>query len=159
MQQMAAEGQSDKMTSDMEEHMKQRCVTEFLHVEKMAPTDIHWHLLNIDGNQTVDVNTVGNEWCVSAVVTAMWKTSHVVDGCAQMSHREMKNASQSAHLHESVDYNQETVYRVEYWLQCIGSDGAVLDYCKVCTRWCKCSHRSGRTPYANFSGPTAPIWG
>ena len=41
MQQMAAEGQSDKMTSDMEEHLKQRCVTEFLHVEKMAPTDIH----------------------------------------------------------------------------------------------------------------------
>ena len=38
---MAAEGQSDKMVSDMEAHVKEKCVTEFLHVEKMAPTDIH----------------------------------------------------------------------------------------------------------------------
>ena len=34
---MAAEGQSDKMVSDMEVHMKHRCVTEFHHEEKMAP--------------------------------------------------------------------------------------------------------------------------
>ena len=40
MQQMAAEVQSDKMASDMEEHMKQRCVTEFLHVEKIASIHI-----------------------------------------------------------------------------------------------------------------------
>ena len=38
---VAAEGQSDNKASDMEVWMKQRCVTEFLHVEKMAPTDIH----------------------------------------------------------------------------------------------------------------------
>jgi len=30
---MAAEGESNKVT-DMEVHMKQRCGTEFLHVEK-----------------------------------------------------------------------------------------------------------------------------
>ena len=36
---MIAEGQSDKMVSDMEVYMKQRCVTEFLHVEKRAHTD------------------------------------------------------------------------------------------------------------------------
>ena len=29
MQQMAAEGQSDKMVPDMEVHMKQRCGTEY----------------------------------------------------------------------------------------------------------------------------------
>ena len=56
--QMAAEGQSDTMASDMEVCMKQRCVTEFLHVEKMSPTDIHGHLLNVSGDQTVDVSTV-----------------------------------------------------------------------------------------------------
>ena len=33
VQQMAAEGQPDKMTSDVEMHMKQRYVTEFLHGE------------------------------------------------------------------------------------------------------------------------------
>jgi len=38
---MAVEGQSDKMMSDMEVPMKQRSVTEFLHEEKDAPTDIN----------------------------------------------------------------------------------------------------------------------
>ena len=50
MWQMAAEGQSDKMVSDLEVWMKQRSDTEFLRVEKMAPADIHWHLLNICGD-------------------------------------------------------------------------------------------------------------
>ena len=44
VQEMAAEGQSDKIASDMEVWMKQRCVTEFYHAEKITPTDIHWHL-------------------------------------------------------------------------------------------------------------------
>ena len=39
--QMAAEGQSDTMASDMEVHMKQRCGTEFLREEKMATINIH----------------------------------------------------------------------------------------------------------------------
>ena len=43
--------------------MKQRCATEFFHVEKMAPTDIHWHLQNVYGNQTLDMNTV-RQWVV-----------------------------------------------------------------------------------------------
>ena len=60
---MAAEGQSDKIASDREACMKQRCVTEFLHEEKMAPTDIHEHLLNTDGDQPVDVGTV-RQWVV-----------------------------------------------------------------------------------------------
>ena len=55
---MAAEGQSDKTVSVMEMHMKQRCVAEFLYVEKMAPTDVHHHLLDVSGNQSVDVSTV-----------------------------------------------------------------------------------------------------
>lgn len=51
---MAAEGHSDTKASDMEVHMKQKCGTEFLHVEKMAFTDIHQRLLKVYGNQTVD---------------------------------------------------------------------------------------------------------
>jgi len=47
---MAAEGHSDTMAADMEAWMKQRCV---LHVEKRAPTDIHQHLLNVNGDQMV----------------------------------------------------------------------------------------------------------
>jgi len=44
---MAVEGQPDKMVSDMEACMKQRCVTEFRHEEKIAPVDIQQHLLNV----------------------------------------------------------------------------------------------------------------
>ena len=43
---MAAEGKSDTMASDMEVHMKQSRDIEFHHAEKMAPIDIHLHLLN-----------------------------------------------------------------------------------------------------------------
>jgi len=55
---MTAEGQSNKMASATEVRMKQRCVIEFLHVEKIAPHDIHQCLLNVYGDQTVDVSTV-----------------------------------------------------------------------------------------------------
>ena len=34
VQQMMAEGQPDRMASNMEMHMKQRCVIEFLHAGK-----------------------------------------------------------------------------------------------------------------------------
>ena len=37
---MTAEGQSDKLASDMEVRMKQRCVIEFLHAENIAPNEI-----------------------------------------------------------------------------------------------------------------------
>ena len=46
----AAEGQSDKMVSDMEVRMKRGCVIKFLHLIKMEPADIHWCLLNIYGS-------------------------------------------------------------------------------------------------------------
>ena len=59
---MAAEGQSDKMAFDMEVHIKQRYVTELLHKEKTAPTDIHWYLLDIYGNQIVTVKV--RQWVV-----------------------------------------------------------------------------------------------
>ena len=45
--QVAAEGQSDSTVSDMEVHMEQMGVTEFLHMEKFLSTDIHWCLLNL----------------------------------------------------------------------------------------------------------------
>jgi hypothetical protein len=46
------------MASDMEECTKQRNVIEFLHAEKIGPIDIHRRLLNVYGDQTVDVSTV-----------------------------------------------------------------------------------------------------
>ena len=38
---IAAERQTDRMQSDMEVYIKQRCGTEFLHVEKMTSIGIH----------------------------------------------------------------------------------------------------------------------
>ena len=55
---MATQGQCDKMASDVQVPLRQRCVTEFLHMEKIAPTDIHGHLLSIDGDKSMDVSTV-----------------------------------------------------------------------------------------------------
>ena len=54
---MAEEMQSDRMAADMDTGMKQRGAAQFLHVEKMAPIDIHQYLLNVYGDQTVDVST------------------------------------------------------------------------------------------------------
>ena len=61
---MAAEGRSDKMVSGREVDMKQRCVIEFLHTEKMAPTNIYQCLLDFYGDQMVSVSTV-RQWVVS----------------------------------------------------------------------------------------------
>ena len=55
----AAEGQSDNLASDMVVQMKQKCVTGFLHAEKMVANDIHQCFLNIHEDQTVEVSTVG----------------------------------------------------------------------------------------------------
>ena len=74
VQQMTAEGQSDRMVSDMELYIKPRGETEFLCAEKMALIDIHCLLWNAYGNS-------GCEHCeaaggVSAVVTATWGHLH-----------------------------------------------------------------------------------
>ena len=57
---MAAEGQSDKWWLMVEVQMEQRGGIEFLHGEKMAPSDNHQHLLNADGDPPVD----GAQWGV-----------------------------------------------------------------------------------------------
>ena len=45
------------MASDVEVHIKQKSVTEFLYAENSAPTGILW-LLNVFGDQTVGVSSV-----------------------------------------------------------------------------------------------------
>ena len=58
---MAAEGQPDRMASEVKVHMKQKTGIEFLHVKKMAPVDTDPLSLNIYGDQTVDISTV-KQW-------------------------------------------------------------------------------------------------
>jgi len=61
---MAAEGQSDRMVSDMGVYIKQRGGVEFLHAETVAPIDIHWCFLNVYGDQTEDVVGTVRWWVV-----------------------------------------------------------------------------------------------
>ena len=48
-------------------------MNEFLHAEKIAPTDTHRYLLNVYGDQPVGVSTATGGWCVSVVVTTTVK--------------------------------------------------------------------------------------
>jgi len=149
---MAAEGQSNKMVSDMEAYTKKWCVTEFLNEEKMAPIDIHWHLLNIYRDQIVNVSTVdgafssGNSnkkgkprcgWPCMAVTP--WTEERLL----------------SAHLHKSLDYDHGTTHGAEYQLQCIQNNSGN-------TGILQCLHQLGhtateRTLYISLSGPTEPV--
>jgi hypothetical protein len=49
---------SSRLASDMEVRSKQKYVIEFLHAERNMHVDIHRRLLNVYGDQTVDVSTV-----------------------------------------------------------------------------------------------------
>jgi len=71
---MAAEGQSDRMVSDTEEHLKQRCVIEFLHMENSVPTDIQQCLLKVHGDQQVDV--CEHSEAVGGTAAAMMTVGH-----------------------------------------------------------------------------------
>ena len=73
---MAAEGQSDRVALDIGVYLKQRGGIESLHVEKMAPSDIHWCLLNAYGEQAVNVSAVKVGLCVqhfpnNTIITAV----------------------------------------------------------------------------------------
>lgn len=51
------------------EPLEQRYVTEFLHAERIAPTDIHQYLLNVYKDKAMNVRTV--RWFLSVVATVM----------------------------------------------------------------------------------------
>lgn len=54
--------------------MKQSCLIEFLHVEKLVFTDIHQSLVNADGDQGVDVSIV------------RWQVVHFRSGNSNVNH-------------------------------------------------------------------------
>jgi len=76
---MAAEGQLDKMTSDMEVHMKQNCVTEFLHIKKWPSLTFSQCLLKAYRDQKMDMSTV-RQWVMLfsySAITAAVKLYHL----------------------------------------------------------------------------------
>ena len=135
MQQMAAEGQSDKMASDMEKCMKQRCGSEFLHAEKMALMDIHRHLLNTYGDQTADDRTT-KQW----VVCFSSSNSDVKDKPCSRQPCTVVTPQNEEHLDQLIFTNQQ-IKTSELFIELNISLNAVemimlptLEYCKVCTR-------------------------
>jgi len=62
MKHIPADGQFDRLASDMEVHMKQRDGTEFLHLEKKAASDVHQCLLNICGDHSEVVGGTFQQW-------------------------------------------------------------------------------------------------
>ena len=115
--------------------MKQSCVTEFLHAEKNGT---HWHSLilgKIYGDQTVDVSTVGWWWCISAVATVTWKTSHIPDGHAQVSHHKMKSTLFSQSTQISRLQPGELCEELNIDFSVSETKVTTLQYHKVCARW------------------------
>jgi hypothetical protein len=105
--------QSDKMAPNVKVCTKQRYITEFLCVEEIALVDIHRCLLNVDGDQTVDVGT--GRWWVVCFVSG---NSDVRDGPCSGRPWTVVSSGNDDHLHRLIhtdrQISQETLYGAEF---------------------------------------------
>ena len=132
---MTAEGQSDKMASYVEVLMKQMCVIEFLHAEKIAPNDIHRRLLNVYGDQTVDVSTVRR-----LVARFSSGDSDVKDKPRSGRPRTAVTPRNEERLDQLIRANRRNTtreLRKELNIGCNALEAivATLEYRKLCARW------------------------
>ena len=68
MWQMAAEGQSDKMASDMEVHMEQKCGTEFLHSDQITiVSTVRWWVVCFSSGDSDVEDKPRSRWPCTAV--------------------------------------------------------------------------------------------
>jgi len=123
------------MASDTKVCMKQRCVIEFLHAGKIAPNDIHRRLLNVYGDQTVDVSTV-RRWvaCFSS------GDSNVKDKPCSRRPCIAVGPRNEEHLDQFICVNRRITTRelcMEPNIGCNALETMVetLEYRKVCARW------------------------
>ena len=73
-------------------------------------------------------------WCISTVVTAMRKTSHIPDDHAQLSHHKMKSVSVSSCTDQWITAKeQHTELRISF--NALKMMVATLEHCKACARW------------------------
>ena len=124
-----AEGQSDRMASDVEVHVKQWCVITFLHEENMVSNDIHQCMLKVNRAQTLDMSTVRWGVVYSAEVAAMFCT--VV---------QIVIPENEEHLSQLIDVNRYITINglcLELNIGLIVMETMVemLEYHKFCTRW------------------------
>ena len=88
-------------------------------------------------------------WCISEVVTEMWKTSHIPDGHAQLSHHEMNRVliSSSAWISRLQPGNCMELNSGSNALEPVM---AMLEYCKIYTY--ECSHSKRKNTVGKFIG-------
>ena len=154
-------GQPGKMESDMEGHMKQRCGTEFLHVEKIAPIDSHQYLLNIYGDQTEDVSTV--KWAV--VCVRCDDSNEKYKPCFGQPQTAVTPQNEE-HLNQLICVNWRIVTRelcteLHISFSVLEMMVATLKHHKVCSQLSLTNHHAGteRTLHASLSGPIEPVQG
>ena len=96
----------------------------------------------------------GDGWCVSAVATATWKTSHVPDGPAQLSHHDMKSVSISVIVVIRTNWwitTRELCTELNIGFSALVTMVATLEYRKVCARWVhECSYRNIKNTVCKF---------
>ena len=152
--QMAVEGQSDTMTSDIEVCMKQRCGTEFCCVEKMAPIGIHQCLLNVCEDLRVDVSTV-REWVVR-FSRNMKDKPHSCQPSTAVTPQNEECLDQLIHANREI-MTRELCTELNIGFTVLETRVTTLEYCKVCARWVSWTLTGiERTPYASLLGPTEP---
>ena len=132
---MTAEGQSDKMASGMEVRMKQRCVTEFLHAEKIAPNDFHRRLLNVYADQTVDVSTV-RRWVArfSSGYSDVKDKPRSGRPYTAVTPRNEERFDQLIRANRRIT-TRELCTELNIGCNALEAMVATLEYRKVCTRW------------------------
>ena len=103
--------------------MKQRCVTEFLHAEKMATIDPH-QMLNVYGDQTVDVSTV-MQWVLHFSSGDSSRGSHPVvmtfykHGMQALTHRCQKYIANGGDSVEKIGFVAENLFYQIVLLCCL----------------------------------------
>jgi len=120
--------------SDMEVRMKQRCVIEFLHAEKIAPNDIHRHLLNVYGDQTVDVSTM-RRWVArfSSGNSDVKDKPHSRRPCTAVTPRNEERLDQLIRANQQI-MTREPCMELNIGCNALEATVATLEYRKVCTR-------------------------
>ena len=129
---MAAEGQSDRMVSDMGVCMKHRCVIEFLHAEDMAPIDIHQCLLNSYVDQPVGVSTV-KHWVVW-FSSGSSKVPCSGYPCAAVTPRKEECLNQLIHVNWWIT-TRELRTKLNISFNALETMVAMLEYHKACSMW------------------------
>lgn len=125
---MAAGELSDKMISDMEAQIKQRCGTELLHA------DIRRCLLNVYGHQTLHMSTV-RRWlvCFSSNDSNMKDKPHSRQ-CTTDTPQNEEHFNQLTHMFWQI-MDMELCMELNIYVNALEMVAAVLEYHKNSSKW------------------------